>query len=75
MPCRIVVEIPPRSEAFLTGRISGLQGTVFVDVKYEISSNNSLLYPARPVTYVNDNHIPVKLFNANDFPVKIFEGK
>ena len=68
------LEIPACSEALLTGRISGLQGTVLVEPKYEISSNNSLLHPARSVDYVKDNHIPVKVFNANDFPVKIFKG-
>ena len=40
------LEIPARSEALLTGQLSGLSGTVLVQPKYEISSNNSLLYPA-----------------------------
>ncbi len=68
------MEIPSRSEAILTGRISGLQGTVLVEPKYEISSSNSILYPARSVANVSENKIPVKVINANDFPVKIFAG-
>ena len=68
------LEIPARSEALLAGRISGLQGTVLVEPKYEISSHNSLLYPARNIAKIKDNQVPVKVVNTNTFPVKILSG-
>ena len=51
-----------------------MSGTVLVEPKYEISSNNSLLYPARSIAHVENNRLPIKIFNANDFPVKVFAG-
>ena len=56
------------------GQLSGIKGTVVVEPKYEITSENSLLYPARCVASVNNGEIPIKLANPNMFPVKIFSG-
>ena len=68
------LEIPARSEALLQGHVYGMQGTVLVEPKYEITSGDSLLYPARSIAYIDNNTIPIKIFNANNFPVKIFAG-
>ena len=67
-------EIPARSEALLTGRVNGLQGTVLIEPKYEIASDNSSLYPARCIANVKNGEIPIKIANPNIFPVKIFSG-
>ena len=63
VPVSIVnsLEIPARSEAILEGRISGIHGTVLVEPKYEVSSHDSLLYPARTIANVDNSHIPVKV--------------
>jgi len=76
VPVSIVnsLEIPARSEAILEGRISGIHGTVLVEPKYEVSSHDSLLYPARTIANVDNSHIPVKVVNTNFFPVKICAG-
>ena len=48
------LEIPARGKALHTGQISGLSGMVLVEPKYEISSNNSLLYPARSLLRITN---------------------
>ena len=68
------LEIPARSEALLTGQLFGLSGTVLVEPKYEVSSNNSSLYPARSIAHVENSRLPIKISNANNFPVKVFAG-
>ena len=68
------LEIPVRSEALLTGRVNGIQGTVLIEPKYEIASNNSSLYPARCIANLKNGEIPIKIANPNIFPVKIFSG-
>ena len=68
------LEIPARSEALLTGCVNGSQGTVLIEPKYEIASDNSSLYPARCIANVKNGEIPIKIANPNIFPVKIFSG-
>ena len=48
------LQMPARSEALLTGYFSGLHGMVMDEPKYEISTNDSWLYPARSVAYVEN---------------------
>ena len=59
------LEIPARSEALLTGQLSGLSGRVLAEPKYEISSNNSLLYPARYIAHVECNRLPINMCGRN----------
>ena len=66
--------IPARSEALLTGRTVGIKGTILVEPKYEITSQNASIYPARRIANVNNNEVPLKVVNPNWFPVKIFSG-
>ena len=68
------LEIPARSEALLKCAIRSLSGTVFVEPKYEITSKNSSLYPARCVANIVDGEIPIKIANPNSFPVSVFAG-
>ena len=52
-------------------RFHGLCGTVRVEPKCEITSDTSLLYPARSVSEVKDVIIPVKIANLKLFPVNL----
>ena len=76
VPVSIVnsLEIPARSEVILQGSISGIHGTVLVEPKYEVSSHDSLLYPARTIANVNNSRIPVKVVKTNSFTVTICAG-
>ena len=48
-----------------------IPGTILVEPAYEVSSHDSLLYPARSIANVHNGHVPVKIANAYSFPVKI----
>ena len=39
--------IPAHSKALLTGRTVGIKGTILVEQKYKITSQNASLYPGR----------------------------
>ena len=68
------LEIPACSEALLKCAVHGLYGTVLVEPKYEITSKDSSLYPARCVANTVDGAIPIKIANPNSFPVTVFAG-
>lgn len=68
------LEIPACSEALPTGSITDIKGTVLVEPKHEVVSNDSLLYPARCIAQIVNNTIPIKIVNVNNFPVEIFAG-
>ena len=68
------LEIPARSEALLTGSVTGLKGNVLVEPKYEVVSHDSLLFPAHCLANVTRGQIPIRIANANLSPVKIHAG-
>eukprot|EP00794_Sanderia_malayensis_P000881 gene881-biopygen146 len=69
-----MLEIPAGSEVIVTVWLSGIRGNVVVEPKYEITSQDSLLYPACCVANAINGKIPIKIANPNLFPVKIFSG-